>query len=70
MQLSCGNDEVNSLQSDSRHEAASAYVDSANCYKKISPKRMCSILATLDAEYLNLLFNKMENRKCCLCIYV
>lgn len=25
-------------QLESKHEAASAYVDAANCYKKISPK--------------------------------
>ncbi|KAL8527945.1 hypothetical protein ACS0TY_005673 [Phlomoides rotata] len=31
------------LKLDSKHEAASAYVDSANCCKKISPKRMCCV---------------------------
>lgn len=36
------------LQLDSKHEAASAYVDAANCYKKSNPTGEFSSLSSLD----------------------
>jgi hypothetical protein len=36
------------LQLDSKHEAASAYVDAANCYKKSNPTGEFSTLSSLD----------------------
>lgn len=44
------------LQCDSKHEAASSYVDAANCYKKTSPKGVVHPTLILAIPNMFLLF--------------